>query len=225
MSCHPCDRNGPWLCWCALLDSNQGPPPCEGDALPLSQARTRECCSRNARPPGGDRRETPIVAEPAGQAQRDWRLRQSRGSGPSLLGGRARDDAGGRRGAPRPRRRCEAARNRRARRRRPGRRGRRARSTTIDASAKKVSRPVVTMAAGAVPARIASSSTAVVVDEPRENGTTRTRPRGDLTAERMALIDDRAGRRVVAAPEGERLRRDQGDCRAPRPARAPRLRW
>ncbi len=26
--------------WCALLDSNQGPPPCEGDALPLSQART-----------------------------------------------------------------------------------------------------------------------------------------------------------------------------------------
>ena len=29
--------------WCALLDSNQGPPPCEGDALPLSQARTRAC--------------------------------------------------------------------------------------------------------------------------------------------------------------------------------------
>jgi hypothetical protein len=29
------------LYWCALLDSNQGPPPCEGDALPLSQARPR----------------------------------------------------------------------------------------------------------------------------------------------------------------------------------------
>jgi hypothetical protein len=26
--------------WCALVDSNHRPPPCEGDALPLSQART-----------------------------------------------------------------------------------------------------------------------------------------------------------------------------------------
>ena len=27
--------------WCALEDSNLRPPPCEGDALPLSQARVR----------------------------------------------------------------------------------------------------------------------------------------------------------------------------------------
>ena len=39
-------------------------------------------------------------------------------------------------------------------------------SATIDASEKNVSTPVVTMAAGAVPALTASSSTAVVVDEP-----------------------------------------------------------
>ena len=25
--------------WCALVDSNHRPPPCEGGALPLSQAR------------------------------------------------------------------------------------------------------------------------------------------------------------------------------------------
>src|SRR6185295_12954250 len=37
--------------WCALVDSNHRPPPCEGDALPLSQART----------PGG---EDPILAQP-----------------------------------------------------------------------------------------------------------------------------------------------------------------
>ena len=29
--------------WCALQDSNLGPPPCEGGALPLSQARVQEC--------------------------------------------------------------------------------------------------------------------------------------------------------------------------------------
>ena len=35
-SLHPFD-----LGWCALVDSNHRPPPCEGGALPLSQARTR----------------------------------------------------------------------------------------------------------------------------------------------------------------------------------------
>ena len=49
-------------------------------------------------------------------------------------------------------------------------------SATIDASAKKASVPVVTIAAGAVPARTASSSTAVVVEEPLLNGTARMRP-------------------------------------------------
>ena len=47
---------------------------------------------------------------------------------------------------------------------------------TIDASAKNASTPVVTMAAGAVPARTASSSTAVVVDDPLLKGTARMRP-------------------------------------------------
>ena len=47
---------------------------------------------------------------------------------------------------------------------------------TIDASAKNASAPVVMIAAGAVPARTASSSTAVVVDDPLLNGTARMRP-------------------------------------------------
>ena len=47
---------------------------------------------------------------------------------------------------------------------------------TIEARAKKESTPVVRIAAGAVPARAASSSTAVVVDEPRVKGTARMRP-------------------------------------------------
>src|SRR5262249_176871 len=49
-------------------------------------------------------------------------------------------------------------------------------SATIEASAKNGSTPVVRIAAGAVPARTASSSTAVVVDDPLLKGTTRTRP-------------------------------------------------
>ena len=49
-------------------------------------------------------------------------------------------------------------------------------SATIDASAKNESAPVVRIAAGAVPARTASSSTAVVVDDPLLNGTARIRP-------------------------------------------------
>ncbi len=47
---------------------------------------------------------------------------------------------------------------------------------TTEARAKKESTPVVRMAAGAVPARIASSNTAVVVEEPRVNGTARMHP-------------------------------------------------
>ena len=47
---------------------------------------------------------------------------------------------------------------------------------TMDASAKKKSVEVVMMALGAVPARIASSKTAVVVDEPRVNGMASTVP-------------------------------------------------
>ena len=49
-------------------------------------------------------------------------------------------------------------------------------SATIDASAKNESTPVVMIAAGAVPARTASSSTAVVVDDPLLKGTARIRP-------------------------------------------------
>src|SRR5262245_60426598 len=49
-------------------------------------------------------------------------------------------------------------------------------SATIDASAKNESTPVVSIAAGAVPARTASSNTAVVVDEPLLNGTARMVP-------------------------------------------------
>ena len=49
-------------------------------------------------------------------------------------------------------------------------------SATTDARAKKESIPVVMMAAGAAPVRTASSRTAVVVDEPRLNGTQSTHP-------------------------------------------------
>ena len=49
-------------------------------------------------------------------------------------------------------------------------------SATIDARAKNESTPVVRIAAGAVPARTASSRTAVVVDDPLLNGTARIRP-------------------------------------------------
>ena len=49
-------------------------------------------------------------------------------------------------------------------------------SATIDASAKNASVPVVTIAAGAVPALTASSSTAVVVDDHLLKGTARIRP-------------------------------------------------
>src|SRR5438105_14853857 len=55
-------------------------------------------------------------------------------------------------------------------------------SATIDASAKNASTPVVRMAAGAVPARTASSSTAVVVDDPLLAGTARMRPRAHTPA-------------------------------------------
>src|SRR5438093_672215 len=53
---------------------------------------------------------------------------------------------------------------------------------TIDASAKNASTPVVRMATGAVPARTASSSTAVVVDDPFVNGTASTRPAAQTPA-------------------------------------------
>ena len=48
-------------------------------------------------------------------------------------------------------------------------------SATTEARAKKVSTPVVRIAAGAVPALTASSSTAVVVLEPRVKGRHSTR--------------------------------------------------
>ncbi|HQU37197.1 MAG TPA: hypothetical protein PLR65_11490, partial [Anaerolineales bacterium] len=49
-------------------------------------------------------------------------------------------------------------------------------SATTDARAKKKSVAVVMMPAGAVPARIDSSNTAVVVDDPRVNGMARILP-------------------------------------------------
>src|SRR5207237_1686809 len=55
-------------------------------------------------------------------------------------------------------------------------------SATIDASAKNASTPVVRIAAGAVPALTASSSTAVVVDDPLLAGTARMRPRAHTPA-------------------------------------------
>ena len=82
-------------------------------------------------------------------------------------------------------------------------------SATIDASAKKESTPVVRIAAGAVPARTASSSTAVVVDDPLLNGTARMRPAARTPASAMMLVDDLAGVKVVAAPERQRLDGDQ----------------
>ena len=80
-------------------------------------------------------------------------------------------------------------------------------SATIDASAKNASTPVVRIAAGAVPARTASSSTAVVVDDPLLNGTARMPPGRADADERMMLVDDLAGVKVEAAPERQRVAR------------------
>lgn len=65
-------------------------------------------------------------------------------------------------------------------------------SATMEARAKNVSTLVVTIAAGAVPALIASSRTAVVVEEPRVKGTTRILP--------AATAPDNGCRRSVISP-------------------------
>jgi hypothetical protein len=65
-------------------------------------------------------------------------------------------------------------------------------SATTQASAKKKSVSVVMIAAGAVPARIASSSTAVVVEEPRVNGMTRILS--------LAMLPDSVWRRSMISP-------------------------
>jgi hypothetical protein len=63
---------------------------------------------------------------------------------------------------------------------------------TTDAKEKNESTPVVRMAAGAVSARIASNNTAVVVEEPRVNGTARMHP--------LAIWPDRGWRRSIISP-------------------------
>ena len=65
-------------------------------------------------------------------------------------------------------------------------------SATMEARAKNVSTPVVMMAAGAVPALIASSSTAVVVEDPRVNGKHNTHP--------AAICPDSGCRRSMISP-------------------------
>jgi len=82
-------------------------------------------------------------------------------------------------------------------------------SATIEASAKKASTPVVRIAAGAVPARTASSSTAVVVDDSFAEGDGENAPRRAHARKRMVPINDLAGVEIVAAPERERVARDE----------------
>ena len=79
----------------------------------------------------------------------------------------------------------------------------------MEASAKKESVQVVRMAAGAFPARTASSNTAVVVLEPTVFGIARMQPRAMRPESGWRAVNNLAGLVIVAAPETERLAADQ----------------
>ena len=66
------------------------------------------------------------------------------------------------------------------------------------------------MAAGAVPRRMASASTADEEDDPRPPGMTRTVPATLRPRSRVGAIDDAAGFDVDAAPQTQRIDEDEG---------------